>query len=170
MGRSPVSRLFTPRWLLLHALAVVLVVGMLGLAGWQAGRAASGNMLSWGYMFQWPVFAGFVVFIWVREVRQVVRGPAVATGAGADAGADADADADAGAGAGPHPGPGTDADTGALPAGRTSAAAARRPVITRRAASYQDTDDSGDPELAAYNRYLAWLNAHPHARAVDYPG
>jgi hypothetical protein len=31
-------------------------------------------------------------------------------------------------------------------------------------------DDSGDEKLAAYNRYLAWLNAHPHASPRDYPG
>jgi hypothetical protein len=27
-----------------------------------------------------------------------------------------------------------------------------------------------DPELAAYNDYLAWLAAHPNARPGDYPG
>ena len=27
-----------------------------------------------------------------------------------------------------------------------------------------------DPELAAYNDYLSWLNAHPGARPSDYPG
>jgi hypothetical protein len=31
-------------------------------------------------------------------------------------------------------------------------------------------DDSGDAELAAYNRYLAWLNANPHASPAEYPG
>jgi hypothetical protein len=31
-------------------------------------------------------------------------------------------------------------------------------------------DASDDPELAAYNRYLAWLGANPGARPVDYPG
>jgi hypothetical protein len=27
-----------------------------------------------------------------------------------------------------------------------------------------------DPELTAYNDYLAWLAAHPGAGAMDYPG
>jgi hypothetical protein len=29
-------------------------------------------------------------------------------------------------------------------------------------------DDSDDPGLAAYNRYLAWRAAHPEARLADY--
>ena len=40
-------------------------------------------------------------------------------------------------------------------------------MLTRRPAV--PTDD-GDPELAAYNRYLAWLAAHPGAGPADYPG
>jgi hypothetical protein len=30
--------------------------------------------------------------------------------------------------------------------------------------------DEDDPELAAYNDYLAWLATHPGARPGDYPG
>jgi hypothetical protein len=135
-------RLLTPRWLAMHTLMIILVLGMLGLAGWQLSRAAGGNMLSWGYTVQWPVFAGFVVFVWAREVRRTLRGePAVAP-------------------APPEPTP---------PAPVPAAAAA--PVITRRTArSAAVTDDADDPQLAAYNRYLAWLSAHPHARPADYPG
>jgi hypothetical protein len=29
-------------------------------------------------------------------------------------------------------------------------------------------DDTDDEQLAAYNRYLAWLNANPGARPADY--
>ena len=132
-------KLLTPRWLAGHALVLLLVAGMLGLAAWQFTRAAGGNALSWGYTFQWPVFAGFVVLIWAREVRRRLRGS-------------------------PAPRP-------AQPPGTSPPAPARRPVITRPAvpadAAYQDADD---PDLAAYNRYLAWLNAHPGARPADYPG
>jgi len=67
-------RLLTPAWLARHALAAVVVPGFLGLGWWQFQRAASGNALSWAYTVQWPIFAGFVVFIWWREVRQTLRG------------------------------------------------------------------------------------------------
>jgi acyl dehydratase len=121
-----VKRLLTPGWLAAHALMVLLVLGMLGLAVWQLYRARGGNTLSWGYTFQWPVFAGFVVFFWWREVRRVLRGEPART---------------------------------AVPA--------RAAVPDPRPEAY---DDSDDPELAAYNRMLAWLRAHPEARPADYPG
>jgi DNA-binding transcriptional regulator of glucitol operon len=67
--------LWTPAWIARHAVALVLVVAFLGLGWWQFTRAADGNALSWGYMFQWPVFAAFVAFLWWREVRLETRGP-----------------------------------------------------------------------------------------------
>ena len=51
----------------------MLVVGFLGLGWWQYTRATGGNALSWGYTFEWPVFAVFVVFIWLREVQHERR-------------------------------------------------------------------------------------------------
>lgn len=137
-------RLLTPGWLASHAVLVVSVAVMLWLAGWQLSRATGGNALSWGYALQWPVFAGFAVFIWGREVRRTLGGAR-------DTGDD------------PPPG----APEGASgPPSR----AARAPVVTRRAPAATAYDDRDDPELAAYNRYLAWLSANPGARPVDYPG
>jgi hypothetical protein len=108
---------------------VVLVAGMLGLGAWQLHRATGGNMLSWAYTIQWPIFAGFVVFIWWREVRRTLHGAPES-----------------------RPAPLT-----------------RRPVVSQAdaAGAYDDEDD---PALAAYNHYLAWLNANPGKRPVDYPG
>lgn len=48
----------------------------LALGWWQAGRAAEGNTLSWAYMFEWPLFAIFLIVLWVREMRIAVRGEA----------------------------------------------------------------------------------------------
>jgi DNA-binding transcriptional regulator of glucitol operon len=43
-------------------------------------------------------------------------------------------------------------------------------VRTERTREGPAYDDSDDERLAAYNRYLAWLNAHPQATPQDYPG
>jgi hypothetical protein len=61
-------------------------------------------------------------------------------------------------------------ELGELESAATGAAArrvVRSAVPQRSAAAY---DDSGDEALAAYNRYLAWLNANPHASPSQYPG
>lgn len=132
---ADVRRLLTPGWLAGHALALLAVVTCLALGWWQAGRAAEGNTLSWAYTFEWPIFAIFVVVIWVREIRLTLRkGRADELTAAVD------------------------------PVDRP------RPVITRRV--NQPTaaaEDSGDPQLAEYNRYLAWLSENPGARPSDYP-
>jgi hypothetical protein len=68
------KRLWTPAWLARHVLTVVLVAGFLGLGWWQISRAAAGNTLSWAYAVEWPLFAGFAVFVWLREVRHARHG------------------------------------------------------------------------------------------------
>ena len=68
------KRLWTPRWIAVHLATVLLVIAFLALGWWQLSRAeAGGNPSSWGYMLEWPVFAAFVIFLWVREVRAVLR-------------------------------------------------------------------------------------------------
>ncbi len=141
------KRLWTPAWIVRHAAMVVLVAGFLGLGWWQLSRAAGGNAISWGYAVEWPVFAGFVVFVWWREVRHELRG---------------------------RPGPSGDAAGAAepRPAAQSPAAATRpevrRPVRVARGAV--PVPDGEDPDLAAYNHYLRWLNDNPGARPGDYPG
>jgi DNA-binding transcriptional regulator of glucitol operon len=127
--------LWTPAWIARHVVALVLTAGFVGLGWWQYTRAAGGNALSWGYAFQWPVFAAFVVFIWFREVQHERR---------------------AGRPAEPEPAddPGAPVRIG-------------RPV---RVPSRPVAPEPDDPELAAYNDYLAWLAAHPGAAPGDYPG
>jgi hypothetical protein len=70
-----------PKWLALHALALVLVVTFLGLGWWQLRRAGEGNVLSVGYAVEWPLFAGFTVFVWVRLIRDRLRPPGSGGGA-----------------------------------------------------------------------------------------
>ncbi|GHJ06090.1 hypothetical protein TPA0907_04570 [Micromonospora humidisoli] len=138
------KRLWTPAWIARHVALVVLVTGFLALGWWQISRAASGNTLSWAYAVEWPIFAGFVVFVWWREVRHALRAPA------------ATPSPDGVTPAGPAtPGPGTPA--------------VRRPVRAARVPT-PPVDGADDADLAAYNRYLTWLNANPGARPGDYPG
>lgn len=56
----------TGRAIALHATVVVVVVSFLLLARWQLHRAESGNGLSWAYVFEWPIFAGYAVYMWWR--------------------------------------------------------------------------------------------------------
>jgi len=133
--------LWTPAWIARHLLALVLVVAFLGLGWWQLSRASGGNTLSWGYTFEWPVFAGFVGFLWFREVQLARRRPPTPEQKR------------------PRPaGPAEKAEGAPVTVGR--------PVrVAVQAAPVAD-----DPELDAYNDYLAWLKAHPGARPGDYPG
>lgn len=139
---ADVRRLLTPKWLLFHAVVWAAVAGMLVLGWWQVNRAAGGNALSFGYAIQWPAFAGFVIFIWVREMRRTLRPPEPA---------------------GPAE---PDSAEAAAPPTRSAAVRRTRPA-PRTGPAY---DDSDDEQLAEYNRYLAWLNANPQATPADYPG
>lgn len=65
-----VRKLLTPKWLALHALAVLLILAFLGLGYWQLKRGEAGNARSLGYAFQWPAFALFVVYMWIRMARE----------------------------------------------------------------------------------------------------
>jgi len=137
----------------LHVTAAVVVPGCLALGWWQLTRALGGNTLSWAYTFEWPVFAGYALYMWWRLLH------------------DADAPApDAGTGrrtaiAGPTAGP--------LSAGARSVAGDPPPAWRGAVASvdgagpepppvpgaHGDLDADDDEELAAYNRYLAALHA-----------
>ncbi len=205
----------TTGWVVRHVLAVILVLGFLGLGWWQVRRAAEGNLLSYGYAVQWPVFAAFVVFVWFKEVQAVRRGrttdsgqpddlrhpePPIGHRDAGDRTADSHRDAsDRTAGGAAAAGGGAAADDIAAILGRP-----RPPVIRNRAqlapvrsggrdgaaeraggsgaaarsdtgagthtGADADTDTDTDGTLTAYNRYLAWLSANPHASPADYPG
>jgi len=66
---------YSGKALLLH-LAVVTVVSLCLLAGWwQVNRARSGNLLSYGYAIEWPVFAFVAGIFWWQLVHDQVRAP-----------------------------------------------------------------------------------------------
>jgi len=91
----------SPRALKLHATVLVVVPACLALCVWQIDRALSGNSLSWAYVFEWPFFAGYAVYMWWRFLHEDTSAtpaaappPTVGTAAG---GAAHDATVDAGA-------------------------------------------------------------------------
>ena len=120
--------LFTPRWLGWHLFAVVATLGMLWLGDWQFHRAESGNALSWAYTFEWPIFAIFGVVFWAKTIRDELKPPAAPAEAEA-----IELPVSAGAAAGPGSG-GLDGQHG------------------------RAGEEADDPELVAYNAYLARLN------------
>jgi len=65
--------LLRPRWLAWHVSVVLTTAGMIWLGNWQLHRALSGNALSWAYTFEWPLFAIFAVYFWVKSLRDELR-------------------------------------------------------------------------------------------------
>ncbi|HSR85834.1 MAG TPA: hypothetical protein VLM11_16795 [Streptosporangiaceae bacterium] len=132
--------LLSPRWLTWHAFILVSAGGMLLLGGWQLHRAQTGNALSWAYTFEWPVFAIFVVIFWGKTIFDEGRHPRGAA---------------------------THAEPSVLRAGDLAADddLALPGTILPRTAHTAETDDEAadDPELAAYNAYLARLNRREEA-------
>jgi hypothetical protein len=121
--------LVSPRWLAWHAFAVAAAWGMLWLGDWQFHRAETGNPLSWAYTFEWPIFVIFGVVFWAKTIIDEWRQPG---------GAAKQAQALRAAGLAPD-------DALALPGAAHTAVAI-------------DDEADDDPELAAYNAYLAKLN------------
>jgi DNA-binding transcriptional regulator of glucitol operon len=69
-------RKVTRRTIYIHLTAAVVVPGCLVLCWWQVTRALSGNTLSWAYVFEWPIFAGYGVFLWWKLIHDPERHPA----------------------------------------------------------------------------------------------
>ena len=69
------------RALRLHAVILIVVPAFLALCVWQITRALGGNSLSWAYVFEWPIFAGYAVYMWWRFVHEAAEGtpPAAST-------------------------------------------------------------------------------------------
>jgi hypothetical protein len=123
--------LITPRWLAWHGFAVVAAWGMLWLGDWQFHRAEGGNALSWAYTFEWPIFTIFGVIFWAKTIIDEWKKPA----------AEASTEPALAAVLARHK------EDVSLPT------AAHTPVRT------DYFDEAEDPELAAYNTYLAGLSS-----------
>jgi hypothetical protein len=135
-------RFVSPRWLGLHAAMIVIVAGFLWLGWWQLRRAEGGNALSWGYTFEWPLFAGFVVVFWIKAMRDELH--------------------EAQARGGQRRQPSAAGDAVTLPAALRAGGA---DDAGDSAGPGGDTEGREDEELAAYNAYLSRLNAEAARRA-----
>ena len=132
------SRFFSRRALGLHALALVVIAACLALGWWQLSRALSGNTLSWVYTFEWPFFAIYAGYMWWKLLNEPLKETRAAEIA---------------ARAAPRPEPDL-LEPAPPPPERED-----ERVAERLNALGFDPYDESDPELAAYNRYLASLHA-----------
>ena len=66
----------SPRALRLHAVILVVVPAFMALCLWQLSRALGGNELSWAYVFEWPIFAAYALYMWWRFVHEAPEGAA----------------------------------------------------------------------------------------------
>jgi DNA-binding transcriptional regulator of glucitol operon len=151
-----VRRFLSPLWVAGHLLVGALVVVFLLLAWWQVGRAAEGNSLSIGYALQWPAFAAFGVYAWVKTMLLLRRESLEASPASERT-------------ARGHTPEGHAALAGAPREHRTTLSVAstgghgKLQRLTEQVASsggplQGPRFDEEDDDLAAYNRYLASLH------------
>jgi hypothetical protein len=115
------------RALTLHVVILVVVPAFLALCLWQISRALGGNSLSWAYVFEWPLFAAYAVYMWWRFVHEAAEDTSPPATAGIDPGG---------------------------PNGSAATAAAAAPAADGRQGEEEEKEDA---ELAAYNEYLAQL-------------
>ncbi len=68
-GEGARSRLSGTAAMKVHA-TLALGVGLCVVAFWfELGRALGGNALSWAYVFEWPLLAGFAVYMWWKVLH-----------------------------------------------------------------------------------------------------
>lgn len=48
----------------------MLVPAFIALGDWQLHRALGGNGLSWAYTVEWPLFAGYAIFLWWKLLHE----------------------------------------------------------------------------------------------------
>ncbi|MCL6551088.1 MAG: hypothetical protein K6T37_08770 [Acidothermus cellulolyticus] len=144
--RSVLRTALRPRWWPRHLLLVVIVAGFCFLGHWQWDVSVSprGSLQNTLYAFQWWAMALIVIYGWWRllyEEAHPERRPRPAGGAGEPPGIPSG-----------HP------PTPAAPAeAATDGGTWMFPVPNA-------PDEEDDEELAAYNAYLARLNARADAR------
>ena len=149
-------RYFTRRCLALHLTLLVLLPVFIWLTRWQLGRALDGNSLSWAYTFEWPLFAGYAIYMWWQLIHDSARRTPQTAKGGPTFGARSGAD---------RLEPGWALNGGRERNVAIAAATAIGPGPADRSDRYREQTPEEAEELAAYNRYLSELAAADDAEA-----
>jgi hypothetical protein len=134
----------------MHLTLLIVLPAFAWLTWWQLERALGGNTLSWAYTFEWPLFAGYAIYMWWQLIHDQTTAVSrrLLPSAEVEPGSEAD-----------HSRPGW-----ALSGGwKKSVAIASRSAVEEGTRAHGERFAEQTPEeaarLAAYNRYLAELNA-----------
>lgn len=147
---------WSPRAIGLHVALVVAVPLMLLLGIWQFKRALHGNPLSWAYTVEWPFFAAYATWMWWKLVHDDTPAvPKRVPSAGMVA-----SQPEKPSGQNPSGQDPSAQDRGSLTRVRVEGG----PVVPKAGFDPYD-EESVDPELAAYNRYLAGLQTSGKRKA-----
>jgi len=123
----------------LHVVILVVIPTFAAFCDWQVHRAIAGNELSWAYVFEWPFFGGYAVYMWWRILHEA---PHQTT-------------------PGPGPTTATATATGSEPAALTPPGGPHASPDATLAAELEPSgvaeSDEDAAERAAYNRYLSEL-------------
>jgi hypothetical protein len=149
-----VRRYFTSRSIGMHVTLLVLLPVFGWLTWWQLGRALGGNTLSWAYTFEWPLFAGYAVYVWWQLIHDTAVSPRRSGGRPLPDGKDAG---------------GAGGEAGSLEPGWALTGGRRKNVAVAARGAVEEGQARGErfvpqtpeeaAELAEYNRYLAELNS-----------
>ncbi|WP_131784677.1 hypothetical protein [Protofrankia symbiont of Coriaria ruscifolia] len=132
--------LFSPPWILRHALALFMIglFARLGWWQWEKGQSSRGTLQNLFYGVEWPIFAAAVVFGWWQMVREELRPrPAKVTT--------------------PPAVPGTVTRSGVDGQPWEERHGQGRPTADGSRGNDFGDDEEDDEDLDAYNRYLASL-------------
>ena len=129
--------LLTRRWVVLTTVILLAQPAFAWLGWWQWGRGArTHDIQNVGYAFQWWSFGILAIGGWAKLLRDELRERS---------------------GKAPPP---TPAEATPTQRARKRAMAV---AVSQRSAPVPVVEELPDAELAAYNDYLAWLNANPRS-------
>jgi hypothetical protein len=144
----------------MHATLLVLLPVFAWLTWWQLTRALAGNTLSWAYTFEWPLFAGYAVYVWWQLIHDQTAAVTRRVLSSEDGGEGPDAGRpDAGHPDADHREPGWALSGGRRKNVAIAARSAVEPGTEAHGERFADQTPDEAARLAAYNKYLAQLGA-----------